>query len=86
MEIKEIINKAKREMVKHINAISYDKTLTSLARSFVCVLCDEFNCTTWSDVYCFIEENTTFEIDRRITASENINNFIKSYNNHLEIE
>lgn len=86
MEIKEIINKAKREIVKHINAMSFDKTLTNLARSFVCVLCKEFDCTTWSSIEHFIESNTTFKFSCNKTVAENINDFTKGYDTQLEVE
>lgn len=82
MKFKEIINKAKKEIKKY----KKHTILTDLARSLVCVLCEEFNCNTWSDVCNFIEENTTFKFSWNKTVSENINDFVKSYNTQLEVE
>ena len=86
MEIKEIINKAKKEIGKHKGYITYDKILTDLSKSFVMILCKEFGFTTWSDIRCFIESNTTFEYDRNKIDAKNINDFIKGYDTQLEVE
>lgn len=86
MEMEEIINKAKKEIEIHKGFITYDKTMTNLSRSFVCVLSEVFNCSTWSSVCHFIEENTTFKFNWSKTISENINDFVKKYNNQLEVE
>lgn len=86
MKIEEIINKAKKEIKKYKKRIVSDTILTDLARSFVCVLSEEFNCTNWSSVCNFIEENTTFKFSWNKKISENINDFVKSYNTQLEVE
>ena len=89
MKIKEIINKAKKEIEKYENYIicgNKNKTLTNLSKSFVCILHNEFCCSTWNDIYCFIKKNTTFEFNSSKTIQDNINDFIKSYNTQLEVE
>lgn len=84
--MKEIINKAKKEIGKHKGYITYDKILTDLSKSFVMILCKEFGCTTWSSIEHFIESNTTFKFSCNKTVAENINDFTKGYDTQLEVE
>jgi hypothetical protein len=81
LPIKEIIEKAKRNINRNRNKVLYSyrgENCSLLLKSFVAILTEEYNVRYWNQIFEVIE-SLGFKRNPEIESIDNLENFLKEY-------